>query len=289
MVVVQAGTRALAAALGTAVCLVAGALPAAALRAPDTAPSPAARAAAPVLPPVGAAADYQLGGAYPLPAGVRIVARDRADRPAPGAYSLCYVNAFQTQPGARRWWLTRHPGLVLRTSAGRPVVDPGWPDEMLLDTRTAARRAAIAAIVSRWIAGCAAAGYQAVELDNLDTWTRSGARLRRAHNAALAAALVRAAHARGLAVAQKNDVGMLPLRRSIGFDFAVVEECQAYGECARFTAAYGRQVIEIEYVENGGWTGFRRACAARGASITVVLRDRDLVPRGRPGYRYATC
>lgn len=255
------------------------------------APSPEERTAAgaAVLPPVDAPVDYQLGGAYTVPPGVRLVTRDVTDRPAPGVYSICYVNAFQTQPGYRTWWLTRHPDLVLRGSSGRPVVDPGWPDEMLLDTRTAAKRAGIAAIVSRWVSRCADKGFRAVEPDNLDSWTRSGGRLTRAQNAALAAEIVRLGHSRGLAVAQKNDVGMLALRASTGFDFAVVEECQAFGECGRFTSVYGRHVVEIEYTDNGGWAGFRRACSARGRTISIVLRDRDLLPRGRTGYRFATC
>jgi hypothetical protein len=275
----------IAAVLAAALCGAGVPSAAAAPRDPDAVRA----AAAPVLPPVDAPVDYQLGGAYPVPAGVRLVTRDVADRPAPGVYSVCYINAFQTQPGYRSWWLTRHPDLVLRGSSGRPVVDPGWPDELLLDTRTAAKRAGIAAIVSRWVARCADAGFGAVEPDNLDSWTRSGGRLTRAQNAALAAEIVRLGHARGLAVAQKNDVAMLALRASTGFDFAVVEECQAYAECGRFTQVYGRHVVEIEYTDNGGWTGFRRACAARGAALSIVLRDRDLVPRGRPGYRFATC
>ena len=92
-----------------------------------------------VLPPVNAAADYQLGGAYVPARGVRIVTRDVTERPAPGTYGICYVNAFQTQPGTASWWLRTYPRLVLRTATGAIVRDPGWPDEMLLDTSAIAR------------------------------------------------------------------------------------------------------------------------------------------------------
>jgi len=112
------------------------------------------------LPPPAAKADYELGGAYPPPAGVAIVGRDRTDPPAQGIYGICYVNAFQTQPDERPWWRANHSELLLK-QGGREVIDPGWPDEVLLDTSTAAKRTAIAAIVGGWIDGCATSGYAA--------------------------------------------------------------------------------------------------------------------------------
>ena len=75
---------------------------------------------------------------------------------------------------------------------------------MLLDTSTAAKRAAIARIEAGWIAGCATAGYQAVEPDNLDSWTRSHGLLDEADDLAMAALLASDAHAHRLAIAQKN-------------------------------------------------------------------------------------
>ena len=51
-----------------------------------------------VRPPTEGRFDYQLGGAYPLPAGVTVVVRDRQDAPAANAYSICYVNGFQASP-----------------------------------------------------------------------------------------------------------------------------------------------------------------------------------------------
>ena len=261
-----------------AVCLV---LAAAVLASP-------AEGAAVVLPPADAAFDYQLGGPYPPDPQVGIVDRDRSERPVPGRYNVCYVNAFQTQPGETAWWRRHHPGLLLRTRSGRLVVDRAW-GEVLLDTSTGRKRAAIARIVGRWIDGCRARGFQAVEPDNLDSWSRSGGRLTLAENAALARRLVRRAHAAGLAIAQKNDTAMLPRARRTGFDFAVVEECQVYAECSAYERVYGTRVYEIEYADAGGRAGFDRACAARGSRISITYRDRDLVPRGRPGYVAAYC
>ena len=241
------------------------------------------------LPPVHARVDYQLGGGYTPPAGVTVVTRDMSERPARRTYGICYVNAFQSQGADARWWLTRHRTLVLRNAAGKPVHDPGWPDEMVLDTSTRAKRIALTGIVGAWFAGCAAKGYRAVEPDNLDSWTRSGGRLTLRENALYAAMLVARAHALGLAIAQKNDTDMLALHAMTKFDFAVTEECQVYAECEQYQRVYGRHVIEIEYADNGGLRGFRAACAARGTRISIVYRDRDLVPRGTAGYVYAHC
>lgn len=230
-----------------------------------------------VSPPPGVAADYQLGGPYPPAAGVGIVARDWRSQPVAGAYNICYLNAFQTQPENRRWWLREHGQLVLRR-AGRPVVDSQW-NEMLLDTSTGAKRMRLARIADRWMRTCAAKGFDAVEPDNLDSWQRSDGQLRRKHNLAYARLLIARAHDRGLAIAQKNTAGIPPM-----FDFAVAEECQRYAECDWYRTAYDGRVIEIEYRR----ADFRAACE-RDDGVSVVLRDRLLRTPGQPGYRYASC
>jgi hypothetical protein len=240
-----------------------------------------------VLPPVAGRFDYQLGGAYTPPSGTRIVERDRSSAPAAWTYGICYVNAFQTQPDELAWWKARHRAVLL-ANAGTYVEDPDWPGEVLLDTSTARKRAEAAAVVAGWIDGCAAKGYRAVELDNLDSWTRSGGRLTSASNVAFAKLLVARAHARRLAVAQKNAAELAPRGRGIGFDFAIAEECQVYGECAAYTSAYGQRVIEVEYTDDG-LDAFTQACAARGQQISLVLRDRDLVRAGDDGYVYRRC
>ncbi|MGR3867947.1 endo alpha-1,4 polygalactosaminidase [Streptomyces graminifolii] len=84
-------------------------------KSPTPAASPSRSAPGTVrLPPLHA--DYQIGGAYPPPAGVRVVSRDR----------------------------------------------------------TAAERQRVAARVNRWIDGCAAKGFDAVEPDDYDNSTRLG-------------------------------------------------------------------------------------------------------------------
>ena len=250
-------------------------------------PSPGAddRSATVTPPPVGALPDYQLGGAYDPPEAVGIVGRDRSAEPAAGRYSLCYVNGFQTQPGE----LTDWPEDLLLRDGGDVVFDPDWPDEALLDTGTAEQRSRIAAIVRPWIEGCAAAGFQAVEFDNLDSFSRSAGALTLEDNLALAEVFVDAAHDAGLAAGQKNAAEhAAALRERAGFDFALTEECAAYAECAGYAEVYGDHVIDIEYTDQLP-RSFAELCADPESPSSMVLRDRDLVTPDDPGYVFALC
>lgn len=239
--------------------------------------------------PTGGVPDYQLGGAYAPAADVTVVERDSTARPAAGVYSICYVNGFQTQPDETDDWLDHHPDAVLRDEDGEPVSDPGWPDEVLLDTRTAATRAEVLAVLSPVVARCADRGFAAVEFDNLDSWTRSDGRLTPAGNLALAADLVRTGHAHGLAVGQKNtpQLGATGRQRT-GFDFVVAEECVQYDECSAYTDVYGDQVVDVEYADTLGrpWS---EVCALPDRPAMTILRDRDLVVPSDPAYVAEHC
>jgi Glycoside-hydrolase family GH114 len=221
--------------------------------------------------PVGTDVDYQLGGVRPVPAHVGIVVRDRKAPPIPGRHNVCYVNGFQTQPDERTFW-NRRPALLLRKD-GRRVVDGAW-GEWLLDIRTPEKRQRLAGIMGSWTRGCAASGFDSVEFDNLDSFTRSRRMIRQSQAVAYARLLVRNAHAAGLTAGQKNLAELDG--RSIDYDFAVAEECGRYRECAAYVANYGRRVLSIEYRRED----FRWTCARFGSRLPVVLRDRALSPGG---------
>ncbi|MGW3008701.1 endo alpha-1,4 polygalactosaminidase [Streptomyces sp. NPDC001219] len=254
---------------------------------PHSAGSATSAPAAPtaVRPPAANAVfDYQLGGAYPPPGEVRAVSRDRTARPAPGRYNICYVNAFQAQPDDTGSWEDDHPGLLLRDGHGDPVIDEDW-NEPLFDISTGAKRAALMEIVGPWIDGCAKAGYDAVEPDNLDSYERSEGRLTARHAAAFARLLADRAHRRRLAIAQKNTADLLPRRRRIGFDFAVVEECARYRECTGFATAYANRIFVIEYARRD----FTAACRAWGTKLSLTLSDREVRPAGTKGALRRRC
>lgn len=247
-------------------------------------------------PPVNAGFDYQIGGDYPLPDGVSVVSRDwfsgtAADDPA---YSICYVNAFQTQaneagtdrPDEQSNW----PRKLILTKLGD---DPKWGGEYLVDISTAKKRERAARWVQQMIQGCADGGFEAVEFDNLDSWTRfSGTPLDRKvpfgkkEAVAFAELLADRSHALGLAVGQKNTVELTPsMRAQVSFDFVIAEECGRYRECDRYVKAYGDNVIAVEYSQKA----FRRTCDAIGDRVSVVLRDRFVSRPGARSYKFADC
>ncbi|MDR6320248.1 endo alpha-1,4 polygalactosaminidase [Actinoplanes couchii] len=247
----------------------------------QAAPSPAP-AFAP--PPVNATVDYQIGEAYPPPAGVTVVTRDRNDRPVAGLYNLCYVNAFQTQPDETDWWKLNHDNLLLKDKRGRYVEDPDW-GETLLDTSTPAKREALAGIVGGWITGCAAAGFKAVEPDNIDSYSRSKGLLTKAGAVAYLQLLATRSHAAGLAIAQKNSTELGTAGKAAGLDFVVAEQCGEYDECRDYTSVYGNNVIDIEYTNKG----FTKACASIGAQTSVIRRDVNVTAPGSRTYKYQAC
>jgi len=238
------------------------------------------------LPPKGGFFDYQLGGDYPPADGVVVVTRDWfAGAPAPGLYNICYINAFQTQPpddDARPDERAGWPAAVVSS-----FEDPDWPGEYVIDLSTPALRTTAAAFVGTMIDTCTQKGFDAVEFDNLDSYTRFDD-LPFGQSEALdyATTVTAAAHAKNLAVAQKNTAELTKEQAldQVGFDFAVVEECAEYDECAAYRAIYGLRVLSIEYSTDG----MQQACAQFGAPVPVVRRDRDLVTPDEPSYEFET-
>jgi hypothetical protein len=233
------------------------------------------------LPAGDAPFDYQLGDPYPPPEGTEIVVRDREAEPA-GLYDVCYVNGFQVQPHELAWWEADHPDLLLSDDGGY-VVDGAW-DEVLLDISSEAKRASLAEVVGGWIDGCAARGFEAVEPDNLDSHTRSAGLLTPADAEAFARLLTARAHEAGLAIAQKNDAELAPQGPSLGFDFAIAEECNRWSECDAYADAYAGLVYVVEYDDADFDTGCRD-----WPQLSIVRRDVLLTPPGSSDHRYAAC
>ncbi|RDV43139.1 hypothetical protein DOE76_19200 [Leifsonia sp. ku-ls] len=267
--------------------LVAGALALAAVLVLAGCGAPGPSASPVRLPPLGARFDYQLGAAYDAPTGVTVVERDRTAAPARAGYDICYVNGFQTQPAESERFAADHPELVLHTADG-PLVDAGWPDEYLFDTSTEAKRAAVAALVGVWIRGCARHGFAAVEIDNLDSYTRAQGALTAQDNLALAAEYARIAHTAGLAIAQKNTADQTRRLRAAGYDFAVAESCSRFSECDAYTDVYPA-VFDIEYADELGADAFDRACADPTRPPSMILRDHSLVGPDSAQYVYRSC
>jgi hypothetical protein len=235
------------------------------------------------LPPAGAALDYQLGGAYTPMSAVKIVSRDRTAKPAAGLYNICYVNGFQAQPGEEDFWLSDHAELVLRDSSGEPVIDEDW-DELMFDIGTADKRAQLAEIIGGFIDGCGKSGFDAVEIDNLDSFSRSGGRLSEQNAIDFMALLSKRSHASGLPIAQKNSAELVPQRAKLGTDFAIAEECNRYDECGVYTDGYGDMVFVIEYRKSD----FDKGCK-EFPKLSLVLRDVELTTPDGSSYVFEGC
>ncbi len=238
------------------------------------------------MPPIGQYFDYQLGGDYPPAAQVGIVTRDWfAGTPATGLYNICYVNAFQTQPPddavrpdkAEAW-----PAEVVST-----FEDPEWPGEFVIDLSTPELRTAAAAHVATMLDTCATKGFAAVEFDNLDSYTRfDGLPFGLSDTLEYAAAITAYAHEHGLAVGQKNTIELTREQSidHVGFDFAVVEECSEFMECAQYKTIYGPLVLFIEYTHDG----MIEACRQAVGPNPVVHRDLGLSTPADPNYEFET-
>ena len=243
---------------------------------------------APAPPPAGTVVDYQLGGGYDPPAGVGGVVRDSTDEPAEGLYSVCYVNGFQTQPADREVWLDERPDLVLHRD-GEPLIDENWPDELILDASTGGKRQRIAEELAATFDRCASAGFDAIEIDNLDSYTRSDGMLSQNDAVALASLYAEHAHADGLAIAQKNSAEFGERGRDeAGFDFAVAEECHRFDECELYTDVWGDHLLDIEYSDDLRGS-FAEVCADPQVPSSTILRDRDLTTPDNPDYVFESC
>jgi hypothetical protein len=157
---------------------------------------------------------------------------------AKGARVICYLSA-----GSWEDWRT-DAGAFPDTVKGNGL--DGWPGERWLDIR---RTDVLLPIMEKRIARCRAKGFDAVEPDNVDGYTNStGFPLTASDQLTYNKAVAKLVHRYGMAVGLKNDPEQVrALVRH--FDFAVVEECVAFDECAAWTpfTKSGRAVFHAEY------------------------------------------
>ena len=157
---------------------------------------------------------------------------------AQSRHAICYLDVGS--------WESYRPDAAAfpRSVIGRRY--EGFPDERWLDIR---RFHAFAGPLKRRFDICARKGFDAVEPDNLAGWeNKTGFPITAAAQLRFNRWVARQVHARGMAVALKNDGGQA--NRLVGnFDFAIVEQCFQYDECAYYTPFIRRDkaVFEAEY------------------------------------------
>ena len=82
---------------------------------------------------------------------------------------------------------------------------------------------------------CKAKGFDAIEFDNMDSWfadNNTGLNITQEDATAFVVWLAQQAHSRGMSMALKSVVEMVPAVRE-HVDFSVVEQCFQYKECTR--------------------------------------------------------
>jgi hypothetical protein len=157
---------------------------------------------------------------------------------AEGAKVICYLDVGS--------WEEYRPDAGAFSKAVLGNVYEGFPEERWLDIR---RFHEFAPIMEKRIAMCAHKGFDGVEPDNIAGWeNKTGFPLTRADQRRYNLWIAGQVHRRGMAVALKNDPRQV--KELVGdFDFAVVEECFQYDECAYFKpfVEAGMAVFEAEY------------------------------------------
>jgi hypothetical protein len=254
------------------------ALAAAASLAAGAAPPPALA----WTPQVDATWQWQLTGKIDTRYDVAVYDIDLFDAPqatidglhAQGRRVVCYFSA-----GSGENWRPDY-NQFQPADLGKPL--DGWKGERWLDTRSANVRAVMAARLDR----AAARHCDGVEPDNVDAYTaRTGFPLTKSTQIDYDTWIAGQAHARGLAVALKNDVGQLADLES-AFDFAVNEQCHQYKECGGYAlfTSHGKPVFNAEYqsryVDD---PGARAAlCAdAQAAQLRTLVLPKQLDDRFR--------
>jgi hypothetical protein len=160
---------------------------------------------------------------------------------ASGRKVICYFSA-----GSYEDWRKdagSFPGVVL----GKPL--DGWPDERWLDIR---RLDILKPIMKARLDRAVRKGCTGVDPDNVDGYdNNTGFPLTYADQLAYNTWLAKAAHARGLSIGLKNDLGQINDLWD-DYDFAVNEECFAYSECSMLMPFIyaGKAVFSIEYDGN---------------------------------------
>jgi hypothetical protein len=225
----------------------------------DAAAPPAGRAAAHVrdalpaplpcagcwTPSLDTSWQWQLQGRVDLSFGVEMYDVDGFeatsglvdDIHAAGAAAVCYVDV-----GSWERWRPDAGAFPRRVLGARD----GWAGERWLDIRATS---VLLPIMRDRLDMCRGKGFDGVELDLVDGYAnRTGLPLTARDQLEYDMRLANAAHARGMSVALKNDLGQIRTLLPY-FDYALNEQCHQYRECGALDAFVqgGKAVFGVEY------------------------------------------
>jgi hypothetical protein len=191
-----------------------------------------------------------------------------------GARAICYVDAGTDEP-----FRPDHQAYVDFDAAcggcllGKPV--QGFREERWLNIDDDhGQRTFVLGMVAARVDRCRADGFDAVEFDNVEGYANdTGLPFSESTQLLFNAALANLAHAKGLTVGLKNDLGQIGALLPY-FDFAINEQCQQFSECGSLDlfVADGKPVFQVEYQ-----VGATSVCPpANGANRNAILKSVDL-------------
>jgi len=157
-----------------------------------------------------------------------------------GRIAICYLDVGS--------WESFRPDAGRFPKSVRGNRYAGFPNERWLDV---SRFHLFAKPLEARISICARKGFDAVEPDNVAGWepeNKTGFQITFGNQLRFNRWIARQVHARGMAVALKNDPRQV--KQLVGsFDFAIVEECFQYEECDYYSPFVdaGKAVFEAEY------------------------------------------
>jgi hypothetical protein len=229
--------------------------------------------AAPWRPAPGTTWQWQLSGTIDASLPVAMYDVDLVDAPtavladlhARGVKVICYFSA-----GSYEAWRADAPAFP---AAVRGRAMTGWAGERWLDVRAPAVRAVMRARLDRAVAR----GCDGVEPDNMDGHENpTGFPLTAADQLAFARFLAGEAHARGLSIGLKNDLGQLG-ELLPDFDWVLDEECAVHAECELLAPviAAGKAVFHVEYGDAALAATVCPDARARGFSTLIKHRALD--------------
>jgi len=198
---------------------------------------------------------------YVLDASVDAEQLDALRGDDPSVYLVCYLSV-----GTWESWRSDADAFP-EELIGRALST--WEGERYVDVR------AIDQLGPVWAARldeCAAAGFDAVDPDNIDVYANESGFAISAEDVVLMMSwLTTEAHARGLAIGQKNAPDLVA-DLSPRVDFAVVEECLEQDGCDAYAdyAALGKPVFVVEYTDEASIPeGYCDRAATAGLSLLV--------------------
>jgi endo-alpha-1,4-polygalactosaminidase (GH114 family) len=206
-----------------------------------------------------------------------------------GAHAVCYVSAGTAErfrPDYERY--VRFDRRIGHRLLGKPFSDRFSNEYWLNLSDGRGQRDFILRRIEARTAKCADAGFDGIEYDVVDAYAQgrrvTGWRITAHMQHLFNRALARIAHAHGLAVGLKNDLGQVPLLEP-RFDFAINEQCFQHRECTNNPAPgykafirAGKPVFQVEYRIRP-----KRFCGdASRLGISAVKKARDFSLDAQP-------